>query len=58
MDIIRVSLFINYLGAITQLVECHNGIVKASGSSPLSSITIILRKGVETVTLPITLPFW
>lgn len=25
-------------GAITQLVECHNGIVKATGSSPVSSI--------------------
>ena len=29
-------------GAITQLVECHNGIVKVSGSSPLSSIVHVL----------------
>ncbi len=29
-------------GAITQLVECHNGIVKATGSSPVSSIFLLI----------------
>jgi hypothetical protein len=33
-----ISIIYGLFGAITQLVECHNGIVKATGSSPVSSI--------------------
>ena len=34
---IITAIYFRY-GAITQLVECHNGIVEVSGSNPLSSI--------------------
>jgi hypothetical protein len=43
-------------GAITQLVECHNGIVKVSGSNPLSSILATQAEAPRFVTGTIAFP--